>query len=85
MRHHKLDSFPTVAADYDRELHSLLNQAIDLPREQMRPFLERTASSPELAFEVEGLLLEHMNETSGVDFLRPPMPGIVSWTARIAA
>ena len=83
MRHNQLDSYPTANADdYDRELHSLLNAAIDLPSAQVRPFLERTAGCRELALEVEGLLQE---QTSQDDFLRSPLVGFVSWTAKLAA
>ncbi len=82
MRHDEPESNLRAADDYERELHRLLDAAIDLPPEQVRPFLEKAAGSPELASEVEGLLRE---QTSSDDSLRPHLAGLVSRLADIAA
>ena len=72
----------TALSDYDRQLHLLLNAAIDLPSGQLEAFLERAAASPELALEAEVLLRE---QESQKDFLRPPLPGLLSRAATVAA
>lgn len=82
MRYEKPDLYNDAAQDYDRELHGLLDAAIDLPSGQLAPFLKNAASSPELALEAEILLRDPASQD---DFLSPPVPGLVSWTATISA
>ncbi len=58
-----------AAESREAELNRLLGEALELPPEQWRPFLEEAASDPELAREVEALL---QGEAGLGSFLKGP-------------
>ena len=81
MRDLILDSYDSDADRFWLELYWLLDAAIDLPSGELRPFLERAASTPELALEAEVLLREEAAERL---FQSQPRAGLSSYAAMIS-